>query len=89
MTFEEFLASTFDPDTAAEILAQAKHEVGRRQRRAEIITKHCRSCASDLPLTAFHKDASKRDGLRAQCRECHKLSQGRAGVLPQHRQPTN
>jgi 5-methylcytosine-specific restriction endonuclease McrA len=33
-------------------------------------TKRCAKCGNDLPLTAFNKDRSRRDGLFPYCRAC-------------------
>ncbi len=32
--------------------------------------KVCKNCARELPLSAFNKDATRRDGYCARCREC-------------------
>ena len=32
--------------------------------------KICKNCGRELPLSAFNKDASRRDGHRSWCREC-------------------
>lgn len=32
--------------------------------------KICKNCARELPLSAFNKDVSRRDGHRSWCREC-------------------
>lgn len=34
-------------------------------------TKRCCSCGLELPLDAFGRDSSKKDGLRSDCRACH------------------
>ena len=33
-------------------------------------TKRCYKCKRDLPLSEFHRDASRRDGLMTSCKEC-------------------
>lgn len=33
-------------------------------------TKTCRSCMTDKPTTAFHKNATSKDGLQSTCKEC-------------------
>ena len=35
--------------------------------------KKCYKCKEDKPLKFFSKNASKKDGLSLQCKECHKL----------------
>ena len=35
-----------------------------------IMEKHCPHCNRTLPVTSFHKDKKKKDGLRSWCREC-------------------
>lgn len=32
--------------------------------------KECRACKTTMPTTQFHKDASRKDGLREKCKEC-------------------
>lgn len=32
--------------------------------------KYCPHCQKTLPVSAFHKDAKKKDGLRSWCRDC-------------------
>lgn len=34
------------------------------------MTKLCNKCKEDLPLTEFHKDKCKKDGLRTTCKSC-------------------
>lgn len=36
-----------------------------------VATKTCRCCKIEKPVSAFGKDAYKRDGLNVYCRECH------------------
>ena len=35
-------------------------------------TKRCTKCGKDLPLDAFHRDRSKKQGRRSRCRECER-----------------
>lgn len=35
-------------------------------------TKRCRHCKQEKPVTEFNKNRSKKDGLRSDCRECHR-----------------
>ena len=37
----------------------------------EIKTKVCIKCGKELPIDAFNKKASSKDGLQTHCRECH------------------
>lgn len=39
--------------------------------------KHCKKCDTVKPVTEFHKDRYKKDGLHAYCRECCKASAAR------------
>lgn len=34
--------------------------------------KRCTKCGLDLPVTAFSKDRTKRDGLYSSCKNCHR-----------------
>jgi HNH endonuclease len=34
-------------------------------------TKRCRKCNSEKPLTEFHRDRTRRDGLTDSCKECN------------------
>lgn len=36
----------------------------------ELLTKRCTECETDKPASEFHKDRSKRDGLRSACKSC-------------------
>ncbi len=38
-------------------------------------TKACRICGKTLPLEAFHRDRSKKQGRRSRCRECERQSE--------------
>lgn len=38
----------------------------------DITTKPCTKCGKNKPLTEFYKHAERRDGLRADCKECVK-----------------
>lgn len=33
-------------------------------------TKICTKCKKELPLTEFHKDSRRKDGVYSQCKEC-------------------
>lgn len=37
-------------------------------------TKHCNKCGRDLPLDAFGKKTTSKDGLQSWCKECQKAS---------------
>jgi hypothetical protein len=34
------------------------------------MTKQCRTCVKDLPESSFHKDASRKGGLKYSCKSC-------------------
>lgn len=34
------------------------------------LTKHCKKCGQDLPIEAFGKKKSSKDGLQGWCRKC-------------------
>lgn len=36
-----------------------------------MITKICSACHQELPIDSFHKDSSKKDGHRTNCKECY------------------
>lgn len=36
------------------------------------MTKTCYACKNDLPLEAFNKNATRKDGLQPQCKSCQK-----------------
>lgn len=38
----------------------------------ENVTKVCKKCGRELPISAFNKKASAKDGLQDMCRECHR-----------------
>ena len=38
----------------------------------EIKTKRCSKCGRILPITEFHKDKSRKDGLQCWCKDCQK-----------------
>lgn len=81
MTFEEFLSTTYDPETAAEIAAVGRYEVARRAARAEAapkdVLKWCPGCGLTISVVHFSKDRTRKDGLRGQCRSCHRRTKGR------------
>lgn len=37
-------------------------------------TKICPSCTEAKPLSEFHKDRTRRDGLNPRCKECNKAT---------------
>lgn len=37
---------------------------------AETATKHCPGCGETKPVTDFHKDSAKADGLNVRCKSC-------------------
>lgn len=36
--------------------------------------KRCYKCGEELPVTDFHKDSSKKDGLHGRCKACHQAA---------------
>lgn len=38
----------------------------------ENVTKVCKKCGRELPISAFNKKAKSKDGLQDMCRECHR-----------------
>ena len=38
----------------------------------EIKTKRCNKCGRVLPITEFHKDNSRKDGVQSSCKDCQK-----------------
>lgn len=36
----------------------------------DLETKHCHACDRTLPITAFHRNAARKDGRQSQCAEC-------------------
>lgn len=44
--------------------------------------KHCKVCDTTKPLTEFSKDGSKKDGLNAYCRVCHRARQAKFLAQP-------
>lgn len=52
-------------------------------------TKRCSKCGDDLPLAQFHKDKSKRSGLRPSCRMCDAGPQRRWRNGNPHKQLAN
>ena len=38
----------------------------------ENVTKVCKKCGRELPISAFNKKAKSKDGLQDMCRECYK-----------------
>lgn len=38
-------------------------------------TKKCGKCKRELPLDAFYKNSSAKDGLQSECKECQKAAQ--------------
>ncbi len=49
---------------------------------AVIESKRCPRCMRVLCASKFHRDASKRDGLRSYCKKCHSVTPERELVLP-------
>lgn len=39
----------------------------------QVETKVCSLCKQELPLTMFHKNHSRKDGLQTYCKECGKV----------------
>lgn len=60
------------------ITIQIDEKISERpvRRRGEVAeakqTKFCPICQRTLPVSEFYSNASKRDGLSSECRECHK-----------------
>jgi 5-methylcytosine-specific restriction endonuclease McrA len=50
--------------------------------------KHCNKCDTTKPVAEFHKDSSKRDGLRTQCKACKNMvdAKWRAANPERHRE---
>jgi hypothetical protein len=49
---------------------------------SDVTLKMCSSCEKELPLTAFHRDKTHKDGYKSKCKKC------RSGKQPEIRQPT-
>jgi hypothetical protein len=67
------IASMFRPIYA--YLQRAEHEAAERLRKG---VKACSRCRQERPLSDFNADPRKRDGRRADCRECQRAAAGRA-----------
>lgn len=44
--------------------------------------KHCMRCSEELPLTSFHKDKRRRDGLYPWCKDCRRTYVGAQPFKP-------
>ena len=70
---DDVVAHYRDPDTRYAAALAVLAEVARRFRRIaleETAVKACLGCGRDLPLSAYHRNATRPDGHHAECRSC-------------------
>lgn len=47
----------------------------------EVVTKKCKVCGKELPLTEFHKDKLMKDGYKNRCKDCTNTSQRKRKLI--------
>lgn len=65
-----FVAEYAEPDEVEAVEASVLARLAWRLRRG---AKECAKCHEDKPVTAYGRDASRRDGLRPYCLECRRV----------------
>lgn len=78
LSYFRYTESVVLPEETDAIVIQIDEKISERpvRRRGEVAeakqTKFCPICQRTLPVSEFYSNASKRDGLSSECRECHK-----------------